>query len=94
MRQAEALVAQRLKKTAPKPATLPGSDPNKIYRDAAAKALTDRFGRKVTICSAAGGKGRVEMAYYNDDDLSDLLDLLEQVKVSAKAKGAKGGSKA
>lgn len=94
VRQAEALVAQRLKKNAQKPDTPPHADPYKMYRDAAAKELTDRFGRKVSIYSAAKGKGRLEMEYYNDDDLNALLDLLEQVKVSAKSKGAKGGSKA
>ena len=93
VRQVEALVAKRARELGKDPEP-PHVDPYKMYRDAAAKELTDRFGRKVTIYSATGGKGRVEMAYYDDDDLNTLLDLLEQVKVSAKSKGAKGGSKA
>ncbi len=74
-------------------------DPYKIYRDAAAKDLSDRFGRKVSIVHGSK-KGKVELEYYDDNDLNALLDLLEQVKVTApkpaapKAKAPKGGAKA
>lgn len=64
-------------------------DPFKIYRDAAAKDLSDRFGRKVSIVHG-GKKGKIELEYYDDNDLNALLELLEQVK----AKSPKGGSKA
>ena len=60
------------------------ADPYKMYRDAAAKELSDRLGRKVSILHGAK-KGKLEMEYYDDNDLNDLLDLLEQIK--AKPKG-------
>ncbi|MCI8651453.1 MAG: ParB/RepB/Spo0J family partition protein [Oscillospiraceae bacterium] len=66
----------------------PEADPFRIYRDVAAKELSERFGRKVSIIKGSK-KGRVELEYYDDDDLNALLDLLEQVKSSPK-----GGSKA
>ena len=90
VRQTEALVksllqdGQKSQERKGKPA-----DPNRIYRDAAAKELTARFGRKVSIIHGAK-RGSLSFEYYNDDDLNDLLDLLEQVKVSAKAKGKIG----
>lgn len=54
-------------------------DPYKIYRDAAAKELSDRFGRRVSIVQGAK-KGKLELEYYDDNDLNTLLELLEQVK--------------
>ncbi len=61
------------------------ADPHKIYRDEAAKGLSERFGRRVSILQGAR-KGKVEFEYYDDADLNDLLDLLDQVKA-----GPKGG---
>jgi len=87
VRQTEAL-ARKLaqpKKEEPKG----HDDPYKIYRDAAAKDLSDRFGRKVSIVQGAK-KGRIELEYYDDNDLNALLELLEQIK----AKSPKGGAKA
>ena len=87
VRQTEAL-AKRMNKEAeeldaygvpyPKP-----EDPNKIYREAAAKDLTTRFGRKVSIVHGAK-KGKVELEYYDDEDLNSLLELLEQAPASGK----------
>jgi len=65
-------------------------DPNKIYREAAAKELSSRLGRKVDIVHGAR-KGKVVLEYYDDNDLNTLLDLLEQIKTG---KGPKGGAKA
>ena len=90
VRQTEALVkklAQAKKEPAP---TSPDTDPYKIYRDAAAKDLSDRFGRKVSIVPGAN-QGKIELEYYDDNDLNALLELLEQVK---KAKAPKGGAPA
>ena len=64
-------------------------DPYKMYRDAAAKELSDRFGRRVSIVQGAK-KGKIELEYYDDNDLNALLELLEQIK----AKSPKGGAKA
>ena len=78
-------------------------DPNKIYRDAAAKDLSARFGRKVSIVHGAK-KGKVELEYYDDNDLNTLLDLLDGIQPkkpvqtpapkAAKAKSPKAGNKA
>ena len=53
------------------------SDPMKLYRDAAAKELTARWGRKVSI-TMGPKKGRLEFEFYNDEDLTALLDRLEE----------------
>ena len=66
------------------------ADPYKIYRDAAAKDLSDRFGRKVSIVQGPK-KGRIELEYYDDNDLNALLELLEQIRAG---KTPKGGAKA
>lgn len=87
VRQTEAL-AKRMAKPEKEPEKR--VDPYKMYRDAAAKELSDRFGRKVSITMGAK-KGKLEMEYYNEDDLNDLLDLLEQVKAKAAKSSSKGG---
>lgn len=78
VRQTEAM-AKRLaqagaetEEAAAKPA-----DPMKLYRDAAAKELSQRWGRKVSITKGPK-KGKVEFEFYNDEDLTELLDRLEQ----------------
>lgn len=62
-------------------------DPMKMYRDAAAKTLSENWGRKVTI-TAGPKRGKLEFEFYNDEDLTLLLDRLETA-----AKSRKGGSK-
>lgn len=52
-------------------------DPMKMYRDAAAKELSTRWGRKVSI-TMGPKKGSLEFEFYNDEDLTSLLDRLEQ----------------
>ena len=46
------------------------------------KDLSGRFGRKVTITTGRK-KGRLELEFYNTDDLNALLDLLETVSPDA-----------
>lgn len=40
--------------------------------------LTSSIGAKVMI-NSSGGKGKVELYYYNEDELNDLIDLLRTV---------------
>ena len=53
-------------------------DPHEIYVKAVEKELSARLGRKVSIKNGAK-KGRLELEYYNVDDLNDLLDQLERI---------------
>lgn len=66
-------------------------DPHQIYIQAVEKALSQRLGRKVSIHNGAR-KGRLELEFYNVDDLNDLLDLLEQLRPAEKAARAAEGS--
>ena len=50
-------------------------DENHIYIEAAQKDLSLRLGRKVTI-SSGRKKGKLELEYYDVDDLNDLLEQL------------------
>lgn len=80
VRQTEALakrLAQEGDEKKPRP-----EDPLRIYRDAAAKDLSQRLGRKVSIVHKAK-KGRIELEYYDDNDLNTLLELLEQIRTGA-----------
>ena len=65
-------------------------DPNKIYIQAVEKELSQRLGRKVSIHNGAR-KGRLELEFYNVDDLNDLLDLLERLRPAEKAPRASDG---
>ena len=62
------------------PSPPPGPDLS-IYLRAAEKSLAARFGRKVNIISGKK-KGKIELEYYNPEDLNTLLDLLEQLPSS------------
>lgn len=50
-------------------------DENLIYIQAAEKKLAEHLGRRVTITSGRK-KGRLELEYYDVNDLNDLLDQL------------------
>lgn len=80
VRQTEAL-AKRLEQeeeTEPEP-PVPSSGPDlSIYLRAAEKDLSTRFGRKVSIVSGKK-KGKIELEYYNPEDLNTLLEALEQL---------------
>lgn len=74
VRQAEA-GAKRFTLTPPQPKEKK-EDPNRIYIEEAEKSLSGRLGRKVTI-NAGKKKGRLELEFYDTDDLNALLELLE-----------------
>ncbi len=78
VRQAEAL-AKRLNRQAEEEPPQGREDPLRLYRDTAARDLSLSLGRKVTIVQGAK-KGKVELEYYDSNDLTALLDLLEQLK--------------
>ena len=76
VRQTEALVKalQREKKDPPKQA----GDSLALYLGEAEKNLSGRLGRKVHIAHR-GKKGRIEVEYYNSQDLELLLEALERL---------------
>ena len=78
VRQTEALVKRLSAEADETPDKPKAEDPLKIYRDAAAKELSQRWGRKVSIVKGAK-KGKLELEFYNDEDLTLLLDQLEQL---------------
>ena len=77
VRQTEALVKalQKEKKETPKPQ---GPD-RSLYLGELEKDLAGRLGRKVKIAHK-GKKGRIELEYYNEQDLEVLLALLQGLK--------------
>ncbi len=76
VRQTEALIRtlQKEKKEKPK---AEGPDLS-LYLGELEKDLSGRFGRKVKIASK-GRKGRIELEYYNEQDLETLLALLQNL---------------
>ena len=85
VRQTEALAKRMGQSEKEKPAK---EDPYRIYRDAAAKSLSTQLGRKVNIIQGAK-KGKVELEYYDDNDLNALLELLETLHAGKPS--SKGG---
>ncbi|MEG2097880.1 MAG: ParB/RepB/Spo0J family partition protein, partial [Pseudoflavonifractor sp.] len=88
VRQTEAW-AKRLNQAEEAPDDKPKcEDPNRIYRDSAAKALSARLGRRVSIVHGAK-KGKIELEYYDDTDLTALLDIFEQLPKHGKGDNLK-----
>lgn len=77
VRQTEALVKKL--QTEDKPPKEKAIDEQRIYLDEIEKNLSTRLGRKVSI-AAGRKKGRIELEYYDLDDLENLLALLETIK--------------
>ena len=77
VRQTEAMAKRLAQAAAEETPVARADDPLKLYRDAAAKELSQRWGRKVSITKGPK-KGKVEFEFYNDEDLTELLDKLEQ----------------
>ena len=74
VRETEELV-NRLK-TEKKDPVPPEPDSNEIYFSDVAEKLSRHYGTKVAI-KRRGNKGKVEIEFYNDDDLNRLLELLD-----------------
>ena len=85
VRQAEA-AAKTFTLEPKKEKKAPADDPNRIYIAEVEKSLSGRLGRKVTI-TAGRKKGRLELEFYNTDDLNELLDLLETLSPVKTAEG-------
>ena len=79
VRQTEAMAKRLAQADAVASPAPKAADPMKLYREAAAKDLTQRWGRKVSI-SMGPKKGRLEFEFYDDADLTELLDRLEQLE--------------
>ena len=77
VRQAES-AAKRFTLEAPGDKAPKPVDQDRLYIESAQKDLSLRLGRKVTI-SNGRKKGRLELEYYDVDDLNDLLDQLGQL---------------
>lgn len=85
VRQTEAL-AKHLARTLGNEAPAKAKAEPDLYVADAAKALSNRFGRKVAI-SGGKKKGKVEFEFYDQNDLMLLLDALETATVSTKGGG-------
>jgi len=79
VRQTEALIKSLQKLAAQEEAPVKPTSDIAMYLAEVEKNLTSRFGRKVRVVDK-GKKGRIELEYYDTDDLNALLDVLEQVK--------------
>ena len=77
VRQTEALVKKLQEEDKP-PKAKPENE-QRIYLDELEKNLSARLGRKVSI-AAGRKKGKIELEYYDLDDLEVLLSLLESIK--------------
>ena len=77
VRQTEALVKKL--QEGEKPTKPKAIDEQRIYLEEIEKNLSTRWGRKISI-AAGRKKGKIELEYYDLDDLENLLSLLESIK--------------
>ncbi len=76
VRQTETLVKKLLQEAAPPQKKRGATEVN--YLEEVARNLTSRLGRKVTLVSGRK-KGRVELEFYDSDDLEQLISQLEKL---------------
>jgi len=74
VRETEKLIQRLNAQAQPRPE--PSKRPEDIYFSSLEEDLSHRFGTKVQI-RRRGQKGRVEIEFYNNDDLDRLLNLLK-----------------
>lgn len=86
VRQAE-MLAKKFTLEPKKEKKPPVEDPNRIYIAEVEQSLSGRLGRKVTI-TAGRKKGRLELEFYDTDDLNVLLDLLETLSPATLTEGS------
>ncbi len=77
VRQTEALV-KKLQAEENAPPKAKPTDEQKIYLEELEKNLSARWGRKVSI-SPGKKKGKIQLEYYDPEDLEDLLSLLQSI---------------
>ncbi len=77
VRQTEALV-KKLQAEENAPPKAKPTDEQKIYLEELEKNLSARWGRKVSI-SSGKKKGKIQLEYYDPEDLEDLLSLLQSI---------------
>ena len=80
VRQTEVLVKKLQEDD--KPPKAKALDEQRMYLDEIEKNLSTRWGRRVSIASGRK-KGKIELEYYDLDDLEHLLSLLESIKGGA-----------
>lgn len=78
VRQTEALVKKHQDETKSSKKAK-AVDEHRIYFEEIEKNLSSRLGRKVSI-AAGRKKGKIELEYYDLDDLENLLALLDNIK--------------
>ena len=79
VRQTETLVKVMAKEQPEKETPTQPKDDIQIYLDALEKDLSGLLGRKVKIAHK-GKKGRIELEYYDDEDLEQLLSALKAMR--------------
>ena len=75
VRQTEVLAKKLADLDEEPPAKTPAPDKDKIYYDRLEKILGEKYGRKVQILKGKK-KGKIELEYYNPQDLEELLAAL------------------
>ena len=77
VRDVEKLVKDLNKPEKPKKTAVDDSGLDVVYQDVAEK-LKQSLGTKVEISSKGNGSGKIEIEFYNHDDLDRIIDLLSK----------------
>ena len=85
---AKAIVERKLRETEklvkailnPKQAKLPIPSTNDVVYEKLSDKLKEIMGTKVNINHKKGGKGKIEIEYYSQDELERLLELFDSIQ--------------